>query len=197
MNQLYRLYEASPEAAFAELDQNLAQLEKRLTMISETADGLHRVFESALRAVSQPAMLLPAPARWTYDVRLPNLYFDDVYEPELTEEGAKMWVRRSARLRARLGLPRNVQYDFRISIVDFAVPDGRDSFRIAVDGRIYPWLSTDANVFSTIILEAPGTDGLEFELSLDTDLMPAEDVSFSFSRIDVNRRADGASTGDR
>jgi hypothetical protein len=40
MNRLYRLYEASPEAAFAELDQDLAQLEKRLTAISETADPL-------------------------------------------------------------------------------------------------------------------------------------------------------------
>jgi hypothetical protein len=136
-------------------------------------------------------MVSPAPARWTYDVRLPNLYFDNVYEPELTEEGAKMWVRRSGRLRARLDLPRNVQYLFCISVVDFAVPEARESFRIAVDGRVYPWLAVDTNVFSTIILEAPEAQALEFEISLDSDLLPAEDISFSFNRIDIKRRADG------
>jgi hypothetical protein len=188
MKRLYRLYEASPAAAFAEIEEDLAQLEKRLATISEAAAALHGLVESTLRTISTPAVAVPAPTRWTFDVRLPNLYFDNVYDPELTETGAKMWVRRSGLLRTRLALPRVVQYDFSISVVDFAVPEWRQTFRLSVDGRVYPWLSVESGIFSTIILEAPEADALEFELSVASDVLPADDVSFSFSGIEIRRR---------
>jgi hypothetical protein len=189
MNRLYRLYEASPEAALAEIEETVAQLGARLTAVSEAADSLRGLFDSTLQTLTTPAAQVPAPTRWTYDVRLPNVYFDDLFEPEFAPEGAKRWVRRSGLLRTRLGLPRNVQYDFSVRVVNFVVPETRPSFRLSVDDKEYPWLSVDDNLFSTVILEDPKEDGLEFEISIDSSQIPEEkNTSFSFSFIDIVKR---------
>jgi len=189
MNRIYRLFEASPEAAFAELDDNLTQLSARLAAVSEVADALHHSFEMALKTLTATAVTVPAPTRWTYDARLPNRYFDGVFAPEITPDVAKRWVRRAGSLKTRLALPRNVQYDFSIGVADFVVPECQATLRLAVDGNTYPWLSVEGNVFSTIIPEDLQAQDLEFEVSVDPELVPHDkDVSFSFSCIDIVRR---------
>ena len=196
MDRLFRLYEASPEAAFGELEQDLDQLKTRLADVSAQAEALRDTFEKALKALTERVVTTPSPTRWTYDARLPNQYFDNVFEPEITPEAAKRWVRRSGSLTTRLALPRDVQYDFSVVIANFAAPECRATFRLAVDGTVYPWLAQDGNVFSTVILEDPRADGLAFQLSVDTDALPQDrDVSFSFSTIDIVRR-EAAANGD-
>lgn len=196
MDRLFRLYEASPAAAFAELENDLDRLQTRLAAMSVQAEALRDTFENALKALTERVVASPAPTRWTYDARLPNLYFDNVFEPEITPEAAKRWVRRLGSLTTRLALPRSVQYDFSVAIVNFAAPECRASFRLAVDGEVYPWLSQDGNLFSTVILEDPQADGLAFQLLVDTDVLPEDrDVSFSFSTIDIVRRGAAMSGG--
>jgi hypothetical protein len=102
-------------------------------------------------------------------------------------------VCRSGVLKTRLNLPRNVQYDFSISVVNFATPEFRESIRLMIDGKAYPWLSTENRIYSTIVLEDLHAEGLEFEVSVETELLPEDkDVSFSFSRIDIVRRGAAA-----
>src|SRR5579862_7680149 len=167
MDRLFRLYEASPEAAFVELGNDLERLKAQLAAATAQAGALREVFEKALQALTEQVVVAPAPTRWTYDARLPNQYFDNVFEPEVTPEAAKRWVRRSGSLATRLALPRDVQYDFTVAVVNFAVPGCRASFHLAVDGKVYPWLSQEGNVFSTVILEDPQADGLAFQLAVD------------------------------
>lgn len=189
MSRLYRLYEASPEAAFAKLEEDLAQLRARLAAVAENAEALRDCLDTALKGLTTPAMIAPAPTRWTYDARLPNPYFDNVFDAEITAGEFKRWVRRSGSLKTRLALPREVQYDFSITVANFAVRECRATLRLIVDGREYPWLSVTENVFSTIILENPEAHGLEFEVCVDTALLPQDrDVSFSFSGIEIVRR---------
>jgi hypothetical protein len=193
MNRLYRLYEASPEAAFTEIEDEVAELKVRLAAFSEMTDGLNRSLESALKTLVTRITIQPPPTCWSYDARLPNPYFDNLFEPEVGPDVTKRWVRSSGVLKTRLNLPRNVQYDFSISVVNFATPEFRESIRLMIDGKAYPWLSTENRIYSTIVLEDLHAEGLEFEVSVETELLPEDkDVSFSFSRIDIVRRGAAA-----
>jgi hypothetical protein len=139
----------------------------------------------ATRAVAEPAA-----TSWTYDVRLPNLYFKDVFEPEIGPGFAKRWVSGSGILKANLRLPRNVQYDFSIQVLDFALPEYEETFYIQVDGRRYSWLKKSNREFHTIILENPTATELDFELGVRVSPEIAEkNVSFSFSEIQIRKHA--------
>ncbi|PHK93203.1 hypothetical protein CR162_19860 [Pseudoroseomonas rhizosphaerae] len=147
---------------------------------------LHDVFvreQLPLRRGSAPL------TRWSYDARLPNLYFPEAYEPEFSKEQVKRWVNQDGRIRGSLAIDRNVQYDFVIEIVSFITDAARQSFSLKVNGQTYNWLSVAQDRFWTIVLEDPQASTLDFELSIDPAARAeGESVSFAFSHIDIRQR---------
>jgi hypothetical protein len=194
MTDLHRLYQASPEEFYAELDKALLtiqQIDARLSESSARVEAMVLLYEEFLRNSLSRHLITEAATSWTYHACLPNRYFkESVCMPEKYGNGYKRWVRNDARLCARIVLPRAVQYNFTISVVDFISPEAEKSFTLKVDGTEYPWMSADRRVFKTVILEEPASPFLDFEIFIDPRTVPdGRDVSFSFTSIDLTRRA--------
>ena len=187
MNSL-RLYRASPEGFFAALDVKIKELETQLAGIQAQLKGVTEIAEAFIHDLPRRTADAPAPTNWTYQVLLPNLYFDDIFEAEVTPE-VKRWVGKSGRLAWTLRLPRIAQYDFAVQCAGFGSEVMRETFRLQVNGATYPWLETTDGLYRTIILEAPDEKDIALELSVDPATRdPNADVTFSFTRIDIQRR---------
>jgi len=184
MSSLIDLFNASPEACFEKIAQTLKLLDQSLqrnTMeLQKIAEIVDKVMLGRLATYTAAEN-----RRWCYDARLPNKYFDDVFEVEPAGNGFKRWVGASGMIGGTLLLPRALQYDFEAQIVDFATPEARDSFSLGIDGQTYPWLSTADGLYRTIIQEAPGRDELEFSLSIDPATCGPDKVSFSFASLHI------------
>jgi hypothetical protein len=194
MIDLYRLYQTSPEEFCAELDKALSkiqQIDAKLYESSGRVESLALLYEAFLKTTLSRQLITEPANSWTYDARLPNRYFkDSVFPPERRGNGFLRWVRNDGRLAAKIVVSRVFQYNFAISIADFVSPEAEASFALRVDGTEYPWISADARVFKTIILEDPDSSELDFELFVDPGTVPeGKDTSFSFFSIDINRRA--------
>jgi hypothetical protein len=188
MSGLYQLYDASPEECFKELGDTLDTLKTQIAELAQRSELLENLFDGVVKSLAMRPVGEPPATSWTYDVRLPNLYFKDVFEPEIGPGFAKRWVSGVGILRANLRLPRNVQYDFSIQVVDFPLPEYEETFYIQVDGRRYNWLKTESRKFETLILEDPTATELDFELGVIVNPQIAEkDVSFSFSEIQIRK----------
>jgi hypothetical protein len=183
-----RLFRASPEGFFSALDVKLKELKAQIDEIRAQLEGVTEIADSFIYSAPARRDESPAPTRWTFEARLPNIYFDDVFEAETVVE-PKRWVGMSGRLAWTLRLPRAVQYDFAVQCVNFGSNEMRDTFRLHVNGTKYPWLEIEGEWHRTIILEAKDEAELEFELSVDpATRAPGVDVTFSFARIDIIRR---------
>jgi len=192
MNNLHRLYQASPEEFCAELDASLAKIQRveaRLADCLSRVEAMAQLHEEFLRTSLSRHLTEPARS-WTYDARLPNRHFgESVLAPEKDANGFNRWVRRDHRLTAALALPRAIQYHFSILVADFVSSEAEASFSLTVDGKPYPWMSTEGRLFKTVILEDPAASSLEFELFVDPNAVPdGKDVSFAFRCIHVSRR---------
>jgi hypothetical protein len=188
MTGLYQLYDASPEECFKELGDTLDTLKAQVAELAHRSELLENLFDGVVKNLAtRPVAEVPATS-WTYDVRLPNLYFKDVFEPEIGPGFAKRWVSGNGILRANLRLPRNVQYDFSIKVVDFPLPEYEETFYIQADGRRYNWLKAENRKFETIILEDPTAMDLEFEVGVIVSPAIGErNISFSFSEIQIRK----------
>ena len=188
MNQLYQLYDVSPEECFRELGDTIDELKAQVAELGQRSELLENLFDSVVKSLATHPIAESPAAGWTYDVRLPNLYFQDVFEPEIGPGFAKRWVSGAGVLRAKLRLPRNVQYEFAVQVVDFLVPEYEQTFYMQVDGRRYNWLKSANRKFQTIILEDPSAADLDFELGVIVSPQIAEkNVSFSFSEIEIRK----------
>jgi hypothetical protein len=184
-----KLYKASPEAFFEELDKNIAQLGAHLDECISRLDGISNLADRFLTGGLPGTLAIQAPTEWSYFAALPNPYFADVFPPEPTGERTKRWVGRSGRIGARLGLSRALQYDFVIHVIDFVSVEAEASFALTVNGETYPWLSTDNHIFQTMIMENPKETTFDFSVGIDPATVPGgKDVSFSFAMITVARR---------
>ena len=188
MSGLYQLYDASPEECFKELGDTIDGLKAQVAELVRRSELLENLFDGVVKSLATRPVAAPPPTSWTYDVRLPNLYFKDVFEPEIGPGFAKRWVSGTGILKTSLRLPRNVQYDFAIQVVDFPLPEYEETFYIQVDGRRYNWLKTENRKFQTIILEDPSATELDFEVGVIVSPQTAEkNVSFSFSEIQIRK----------
>jgi hypothetical protein len=189
MQRSYERFEISPEAFFDHIDRAFADLRALVGALEARVDGLSVLTEEITRTRLITAGA-PAPARWTYDARLPNFLFDDVLDPEPLDGCARRWVGAGGRITGRLRLPRNVQYDLTIEIEDFVSDAAARSFYLRIDGMQYPWLGNAAKRYTSIVLaEEEDADTLAFEIGVDPGCIPPErDVSFSFRAIDIARR---------
>jgi len=183
-----RLYRASPEGFFAAHDAKIKELEYQIAGVQAQIKGVAEIAEAFIHDLPRRVAETPAPTNWTYRALLPNLYFDDIFEPEVTSE-PKRWVGQSGRLAWTLRLPRIAQYDFAIHCADFGSAAMRETFRLQVNGATFPWLEKTNGMFRTIILDAPEEKELALELSVNPATRePSSDVTFSFTRIDIQRR---------
>jgi hypothetical protein len=186
--KLHALFLASEEAFFAALESRLSELTTRLRDVEDLLDAQRSLnVDLSLRALAL-TQRGAAPTAWVYDARMPNLIFEDVFEPEVGPEGTKRWVGTSGRLSGTLLLDRRHQYTFEVNVSEFVTSAAEESFRLTVNGTTWPWLSTKARLFSTIISEAPNESSLDFSLEIRDEFRPADrDVSFAFRRLSVVR----------
>jgi len=157
--------------------------------MSHYVNDIAKLSDSLITEVTPRGTQSPPPTKWLYDVRLPNIFFDDVFNVEIFEAGAKRWVGRSGSIGAKLALPRNCQYDFTFHAVDFISPEVRETLTLSINGETYSWLDETGSVFRTVVLESADAAHLEFTLAVDpASLAESDTVSFSFSQILIERR---------
>ncbi len=189
MQRSLEIFQISPEDYFAGTDRAFAELRAGLGSVSARADALADLCAEMMR-MRLPLQASPPATRWTYDARLPNFVFADVFEPEALEDGGfKRWVNASGRLATRLRLPRHVQYDLAIQIEEFCSEAAARSFYRRIDGVQYPWLSHAGRRYTSLILEDLDAETLDLEIGVAPEAMPdGADTTFSFRSIDVVRR---------
>jgi hypothetical protein len=182
-------FQLSPEEYFAGTDRAFAELQAGLGRVVARVDALADLCAEMAR-IRLPLLASPPPTRWSYDARLPNFVFADVFEPEAVADGGfKRWVNASGRLAATLRLPRHVQYDLAIQIEEFCCEAAAQSFYLRIDGVQYPWLAHAGRRYTSLVLEDPDAETLGFEIGVAPESMPAGgDTTFSFRSIDVVRR---------
>lgn len=188
MSSLHTIFQASQDEFFSVLDGRFAAINARMQECEAQLDAIASLSDSLAARSLALATRGPAPSAWLYDVRLPNVYFPSVFEPELDAIGAKRWVGPSGLIEGKLLLDRRFQYRFEIETVDFVTEEAKASFQLVADGRVWPWLSSESSLFTTVIAEAPHESSLDFVLQIAPESRPAErDVSFSFRRIAFSR----------
>lgn len=186
---LYKLYRASPEGCFLYIRDKIEELDGKLNNLSRYVNDIVKLSDALITDAAQRSSQIQAPTKWMYDVRLPNIYFSDVFDCERVSSGFKRWVGRSGSIGTKLLLPRNCQYDFTFFAQDFISPELRDSLTLSINGETYPWLDKTGSTFHTVVLESPEATHLEFVLAVDSASLPeSKDVSFSFSQILIERR---------
>jgi hypothetical protein len=189
VKELQQLYRASPEAFFSALDKAFTEIDIQLRDCITRLDGLSDLADRFLTQDLALRSADPRPTSWTYHAALPNAYFTDVFASETCGSGFKRWVGKTGSLKLRLSLPRSLQYDFAIKIIDFASPEAEASFALSINDQVYPWLGQEDRLFQTIIQEHATDLVLEFEVAVAPDSIPADrDVSFSFATIEVRAR---------
>jgi hypothetical protein len=189
MQRSLERFELSPEEFFAQIDRSFADLRGSVAALASRVDALAALGEELARTRLPAAAAAPPAARWTWDVRLPNYLFDDLFEHEAVAGGAKRWVGAGGRISATLVLPRHVQYDLVVHIEDFVSDAAAQSFWLRIDDVQYPWLSHEEKRYTSLVLADTARDVLHFEIGVDPASIPADrDVSFSFRMIDVVRR---------
>lgn len=185
---LRNTFQASQEEFFTCLEAKLSALDRRMRECEAQVDALATVSDNLAVHALALSNRGPAPTAWSYDARLPNVYFAGVFEPEASGGSFKRWVGASACLAGRLMLDRRFQYRCEVEIVDFITPEAEASFRLVVGDRPWVWLSTAGRIFSTIITEAPDEIALDFTLEVPSaNLQDDKDVSFSFRRLSFSR----------
>lgn len=152
-------------------------------------NDIAKLSDALITGAAERGAQSPAPTKWMYDVRLPNIYFSDVFNFEVADGRAKRWVGRSGSIGTKLLLPRNCQYDFTFHAADFVTPEARDTLKLSINGEPYSWLDKTDSAFHTMVLESTEAVDLEFVLAVDpAHLLESKDVSFSFSQILIERR---------
>ena len=188
MSSLHTLFQASPDEFFTVLDGRFSAIDARMQECEAQLDAIASLSDSLAARSLALASRGPAPTARLYDVRMPNVYFPGVFEPEADAKGAKRWVGASGRIEGKLLLDRRFQYRFEVDVVDFVSAEAASSFQLSVDGRVWPWLSFDESLFSTIVAEAPHDASFDFALEVTPESRPVDrDVSFSFRRIAISR----------
>jgi hypothetical protein len=189
MQRSSELFQIAPDEFFAGIDRDFAEIRATLAEVAQRAEAVGELCEAVVRTRAAPPAAGAPASRWTFDARLPNFLFADVFEPEPLTDGAKRWVGGSGRIAAALRLPRHVQYDFAIQVEEFASEAAARSFWLRINGVQYPWLDHAGKRYTSIVLDDADADGLNFEIGVDPASLPdTADVSFSFRSIDVSRR---------
>lgn len=182
---LSQLFHASPELFCDELARRLGSIEERIARLQAQAEELAEAMQTYIRQDLPAARARPDVTAWTCHAALPNRIFDTVFDAEILSTGAKRWVNATARLAARLVLPRNLQFHVEIQVMDFATPDTEASFAISADGEDLPWLTRDGRLFTTLVPARPDLATLDLVFSADPASCGGRDVSFSFQTIRV------------
>ncbi len=188
MQRSLERFQLAPDDFFTGVDRGFADLRAAVGEIAGHVDAQAELIADLTRIRMMPAQAAQM-SRWSYDARLPNQLFADVFEPEGVPDGAKRWVGLTARIAGRLRLPRNAQYDLVIDIDAFVSPEAARSFYLRIDGVQYPWLSQHDRRYASLVLEDDGAADLAFEIGVDpATIPPGRDVSFAFRAIDVKQR---------
>lgn len=180
------LFNASPEAFFEELGAQFRGLDARIDRLSARLDSLADVMESHLTSGIPASRAASQRRDWSYDVRMPNIYFSNVFDLETGPNYVKRWVNGSGALTGRLALPRDVPLAFEILVCDFATVQAGISFALQVDGRALRWEEPGPRLFRAVVPPDPTARGLAFSLGVDPKACDGKDVSFSFSSISVH-----------
>lgn len=186
------LFKASPEAFFEELGAQFRSLDARIDRLAARLDSLAEVMESHLSSGIPVSRAAGKRSDWSYDVRMPNIYFDNVFDLETGPNYVKRWVNGSGRLAGTLALPRDVPLAFEILVCDFATAQAGLGFALTVDGRALRWAEPGPRLFRAIVPPDPSVRGLAFSLGVDPAHCGGKDVSFSFSSITVHPVEAGA-----
>lgn len=189
------LFNASPEAFFEELGNRFKALDTRIDRLSERMDRLADVIETHL-TTGIPVVRAASERRdWSYDVRMPNIYFDNVYDLETGPNMVKRWVNGTGRINGRLALPRDLPLAFEILISDFVTDEARRSFSLMVDNLRVGWEESGPKLYRAIVPPSASARGLAFTLGVDPAACGSQpEVSFAFSSISVHSmEGDGVS----
>jgi hypothetical protein len=187
MSHRFKPHDSSEEEYFTALSNTLEELGQRVAGLDQRQLALADQLDHALKAVACSASARSSVAGWSYDSRDVNLYFNDVYAPDPADNPRGRWVGTSGVLTTRLGLPRTMQYDFLVRGVEFALPEYQDGFHLRVDNRRYAWLTTGEGWYQTLILENRDAAELTFELIVEIKPEAKNDVTFSFSAIEIRK----------
>ncbi len=184
MIDLIRLYKASKEDFVAEVERNLNDISGRFREHDAIIEQQGLMLRELIAKTLARSTGTPHPTHWEYHAALPNIYFSDIYEPEIIPGGAKRWVGPSGSLEGIVVLPRTVQYRFEIQVVDFVDSTKVAAVELELDGKPYPWLDDTGRLYQTLIHENPSLDHVRFRVHLPPNVDVADtDVSFSFSRL--------------
>ena len=186
MKDPHALFNASPEAFFEELGARFRAIDTRLDRLAGRVERLAEVIESHLATGIAASRAASERREWSYDVRMPNIYFDNVFDVEAGPNWVKRWVNATGRIAGRLALPRDIPLVFEVLVCDFATPDAGADFSLAVDGRPIGWMEPGPRLFRAVIPPDAGAQGLAFSLGVDPATCGGRDVSFSFSSISVH-----------
>lgn len=184
------LFNASPEAFFEELGNRFRTLDARIDRLNERIDRLADVIESHLTTGLPIARAVAERRDWSYDVRMPNIYFDNVFDLETGANYVKRWVSGTGRIAGRLALPRDIPLAFEILVMDFATDEARRSFALSVDNQRVAWEEAGPKLYRAVVGPSPTARGLGFTVGIDpATLGEKKEVSFSFSSISVHPAA--------
>lgn len=195
--KLEALYQVSPSMYFQQLEQTLDALARRVERAEEAMATVQGNILPMLKS-SQPAGAPPVD-NWYYDARMPNYYFDNVYDPEVNEAYFKRWVGPQPAMTWRLPLDRRYQYVMEVDIVDFHQPEYREALFVRVDGDLHPWLGIKGKRFQTLLSPHKCTEGpvlLELGIAAGAGAPDSKTAFFSFARIEIMRRICPAVTAE-
>ena len=188
MENLRNTFLASQDEFFDVVERRFGDLENRMRDCEALVESLARASDHLAQRAILLSQRAEPPVAWTFDARMPNLYFSGLYEVETKGGMAKRWVGPSCQFGGRLLLDRRYQYLVEVKVVDFITPEAEASFCLVVDGHKRPWHSASDRLFTTLVAEAPDETALDFRLEIDPQGKPEDsDVSFSFQRVSFRR----------
>ena len=187
MKDPHALFNASPEAFFEELGNRFQAMDKRIERLGERIDRLVDVIETHL-TTGIPMVRAAAERRdWSYDVRMPNIYFDNLYDLETGSSSVKRWVNGAGRISGRLALPRDLPLAFEVMVTDFVTDEARRSFALTADNLRLGWEEAGPKLYRAIVPPSATARGLGFTLGVDpASYGETQEVSFAFSSISVH-----------
>jgi hypothetical protein len=175
------------KARVDELEDEVEDIGRRLATLENVVADIRALGENFWREEAAVLLIGAGVRRWCYDVRDRNIFFSDVFACEMVAENqAKRWVGRSGELVATVAINRAAPLVFTVAIDGFSARELANTLKLEIDGEHVPWSTRDKRFWSAIVPDRAGHARLDFRLSIDPGLVPAEKkVSFSFSKIEI------------
>jgi hypothetical protein len=175
------------QARVDELERELGEVNGRLRTLEQSIAQIRALGQEFWREEAAILLIGAAVDSWHYDVRERNLIFSDVFQCEvMSDSHARRWVGKTGELKATVAINRTVPLLFKILVDGFVTRELAKTFALEIDGTAVAWADKENGIWTALVPPRPGRARLDFRVSVNVDLAPAEkDVTFSFSEISV------------